>query len=132
MQALSGASIVVPYMIIDDEIFNNYITKLIKVSLEELANTRYYYSIINNRSISDFIYSNNAGTPHFRFLKEVLLNQELAKCPKCGHYNDNIECPIVVCGYCNTEFIIHSDSSEDVCNDCIAYKTKHCDKKPII
>ena len=74
-------------MIIDDEIFEGPLRKLIQVALISLENSKAYYNLVNDQKVSDFIYEHDAGSAHFNFLKEVLRDQELAKCPKCGHYN---------------------------------------------
>jgi hypothetical protein len=103
---------------------------LIKVGLETLQNTRKYYDLVNNKETSRFLVENNCSPPHFSFLKEMLDNQEYTVCIKCGHYNANIECPIIRCEYCDTEWKVDSRTSDSVCEDCVAVKTNNCNKKP--
>jgi len=117
-------------MVIDDTILND-LKKVIKAGLYTLENSELYYNIVNNRETSDFIYDNKIGTPHFNFLKEMLRAQHLTSCPNCGHFNDNVECPIIVCEYCSHHFKVVTPSSESVCDDCIASKTGKCNREPI-
>jgi hypothetical protein len=116
-------------MIINSNVIENYLKHIIKVGLLTLENTSLYYKIINDKETADTIIGMNAGTPHFMFLQEVLDNQELSKCPKCGHYNDNIECPILRCDVCDHQWKIETLHADEVCLDCTAYKTDNCKQK---
>ena len=116
-------------MIIDDEIFNGVLTPLVKTGISYIENTDEFYHLINNREIAAFIYSNNMGSPQFMFLYEMLQQPELSRCPMCGNYNENIECPIIRCENCDHEWKVETLSSDLVCNECTAYKLQTCEKK---
>ncbi len=117
-------------MIIDDSMFNNHLRKLINIGLTQLENYKEYYTILNDDSTRQFLIDNDACPPHFKFLAEVIMNQKLTKCPECGHYNDNIECPIIRCEICDHEWKIDTQTSDKVCEGCIAFQTENCIKKP--
>ena len=117
-------------MIIDDDIFNNHIKHLIKLGLDTAENSKLYYDTLNNHQSAMFIKENELGTPQFNFLIDILDNQELTKCPHCGHFNDNIECPIIRCDVCDHEWYVETPNSDSVCEACVAFKTDKCDKTP--
>lgn len=117
-------------MIVDDNIFNKHIKHLIAIGLSQIENYKKYYELVNNTELRRFLIESGASTPHFRFLSEVLDNPKLTKCPECGHYNDNIECPIIRCEVCDNEWKIETPSSDEVCGTCIAHQTENCNKKP--
>lgn len=112
-------------MIINDRI-KKIIGDIVGQGLAWLENTEKYYEILHDRETSRFIVENLNPPPHFKFLNYVIDNPRLSKCPECGHCNPNIDCPSVICEYCNTHFIILTKMSKEVCIDCSAYKTKHC------
>jgi len=113
-------------MIIDSLYFDRYLKHLLKLGLAESQNTKLYYDIINEKELAKFMVENGIATSHFKFLYDILDNQELTKCPSCGHYNDNIECPILRCEICDHQWKITTPSTSDVCIECVAFKTSHC------
>jgi hypothetical protein len=106
------------------------ITKICKAGLINLENTKEFYDIVNNERIRNFLVENNCATSQVLFLKDVLDNPIHTKCPNCGHYNSNIECPIIRCEYCDFEWAIKTEHSDKVCEECISFITHHCDKNP--
>jgi hypothetical protein len=117
-------------MIIDDSLFNKHIKHLLILGLDALQNTKKYYELVQNREVADFIMQTGGATPHFCFLRSVLDNQEVTKCPACGHYEDNIECPIIRCSICDHEWKIDIPYSNDVCEVCVADITMKCKRIP--
>jgi hypothetical protein len=118
-------------MNIDDDTLKELAT-LVTVGLIWTEGTSRYTDIVNNTQVRRFIVQNDMATEHFKFLDYVLNNQKVTKCPKCGHFNTNIECPVIVCDYCGDEFIIHGPEAVAVCKDCIAYKTRKCEKSKLV
>lgn len=117
-------------MIIDDDVFEKFVKPLISIGLDTVENTKLYYDTLNSYQGSLFIKENGLGTCQFNFLLDILNNQDLTKCPQCGSYNDNIECPIIRCDICDHEWSVKTDHSNEVCNACVAFKTDKCDKTP--
>lgn len=115
-------------MIIDDEIFNGVVAPLCRAGVGLIENTSEFYHLVNNHEIASFIYTNKLGSAQFNFLYEILQNQELTLCPECGHYNDNIDCPIIRCEKCDFEWEVSTPSAVDVCKACDAFKLGTCEK----
>ena len=116
-------------MHIDDEVIKN-IRNALLAGMISLEDTVHYYNMINDSRTADFLINNECATSHFKFLREVLNNPILSMCPQCGHHNSNIECPIIRCEYCDHEFKINTKNADKVCDECVAFKTKKCNKKP--
>lgn len=118
-------------MIIDDKVFLQLIRPVMLAGLDTMENTPEFYEIINSEEKRSFLIENEVATATVKFLDHVLRNQKLTRCPECGHYNDNIECPIIRCEYCDHEWAIEkNDITEAMCNECRAHLTSHCDGKP--
>jgi len=115
-------------MIVDDELMKKYLLKFIKMGIQYAENTEFYYETINNKEVARFLKENNIMVPHMHFLDYILENQKLTKCPKCDHYNSNIECPVIRCELCNHEWIVDTPYNYAICEDCIAYKTGKCNR----
>lgn len=117
-------------MIIDDRIWEEYICKLIKIGLATVENTGFFYDCLNEKEVRRLIVESKANTGTFGFLHDVLEDPFLARCPVCGHNNENIDCPIIRCEYCDHEWKVQTYHSNAACRECIAHKTGNCNSKP--
>ena len=116
-------------MIIEDDIWETYIKQFIQLGIEWLQNTPLYYEAVNNKKVARLLNEHNVKVPHFLFLDYVLTNNKITECPNCGHYNDNVECPIIRCELCDHEWKINTPFNNMVCDNCIAAKTLKCKRE---
>jgi hypothetical protein len=116
-------------MNVPDDIWDK-VANLTTIGLISLENMKEFYDVVNDVNLRNFLIENNAASNQLKFLTEVLNEPKLTKCPNCGHYNSNIECPIIRCDYCDHEWPVKTKSSDLVCNECYAFQTQQCNKKP--